>query len=343
MIKLHLSSFSANQFVNSLAEVLNIEVQITQSNDSLIEFDDRHEESNWVRGLSFQDDTELCIINSALEYDWEINYKTEHSPYIRFMFCLDGDATYRIEHREISFELNHPLSATISQNQIRSQTLILSQGQRNTLVIIDVHRKQFLEQYLPETHSGKDYFHDLLADDSDPKRFFRIDYYNLAIADSINQLLANEYEGVVEKVFIHAKVSEVLALKIHQLQEEKKQGTWYTLLKSQEVELVVRARNIHAAELQNPPTISQLAKRLGTNENKLKRNFKQVYNKTLNESLTEERLNYAKLLLAAQELNIQQISLEVGYKNPSHFTRLFKQRFGMLPRDFLKTLKGETD
>jgi len=335
MINLNLDSFSASQTVKSLAKALQKSPEVTEADEVGVETD----KDEQVFGLSLPAGTELLVINSTPQNTWNIHYSQREQSYIRFLFCQQGCISYCVEQQDISFELNRMLSAAINQHSVRTQTLSLPSGEKCSLVVIDIDREQFLTQHKSD-NSRSNYFQNLLNTEDGQKRFFRVGYYNLAIADNINQLISNNHSGLVRRVFMYAKVSEILALKIYQLEEEKRQGFSETLLSEEDMKLVIRAKNIHASELKNPPTISELAKRLGTNESKLKRNFKKIYHKTLNESLTEERLNYAKMLLAAQKLNIQQISLEIGYKNPSHFTRLFKQHFGILPRDFLKTLRS---
>lgn len=130
---------------------------------------------------------------------------------------------------------------------------------------------------------------------------------------------------------------EIIALRLHQLQQQKEKGD-ILQLEEKDMEIVVKARNIQLKSLRNPPNIKELACMVGTNENTLKRNFKTVYDKTINGHLTEERLQQALLLLGSGKKSIQEVSVEVGYRNPGHFSRLFKKSFGMLPREFLKSI-----
>lgn len=46
------------------------------------------------------------------------------------------------------------------------------------------------------------------------------------------------------------------------------------------------------------------------------------------------RLNYAKKLLATNDLQISQIAFEVGYTNPGYFSRIFKKYMGMTPEEY---------
>ena len=49
--------------------------------------------------------------------------------------------------------------------------------------------------------------------------------------------------------------------------------------------------------------------------------------------LTERRISLAKELLGDLTLNIAEVALATGFDDPSYFTRRFRQKTGMTPRD----------
>ncbi len=66
----------------------------------------------------------------------------------------------------------------------------------------------------------------------------------------------------------------------------------------------------------------------------LTRLFKQYTGQTLNEYLTDLRLNYATMLLRTTDLNVLEISSRAGYDSLSHFIRIFKKRFQVTPKEY---------
>lgn len=57
---------------------------------------------------------------------------------------------------------------------------------------------------------------------------------------------------------------------------------------------------------------------------------------TLHSYITQIRMNEAAGLLANTYKSIESISTETGYKNPSHFYKVFKQHFGISPSEYRK-------
>lgn len=62
-----------------------------------------------------------------------------------------------------------------------------------------------------------------------------------------------------------------------------------------------------------------------------KRDFQKIYNTNPGKWLTEKRLDHALHLLTNQDKTVAEAAFESGFENPSHFSRSFRQRFGISP------------
>lgn len=70
--------------------------------------------------------------------------------------------------------------------------------------------------------------------------------------------------------------------------------------------------------------------------------FKKETRKTFLEYLTDIRMEKAKQMLADVQYKIYEVSASVGYKDPVHFTKLFKKQMGYTPKEF-RRLQGILD
>jgi|JI9StandDraft_1071089.scaffolds.fasta_scaffold00752_7 AraC family transcriptional activator of pyochelin receptor len=102
---------------------------------------------------------------------------------------------------------------------------------------------------------------------------------------------------------------------------------------------IKNAKEILIGNLENPPTISQLAKQVGLNENTLKLGFKQLFSATVYGYLSNVRMEKAKYLLKIEKKNVTEVSLEVGYLSMSKFTNAFRKKYGVNPSYFKSSLK----
>jgi YesN/AraC family two-component response regulator len=92
------------------------------------------------------------------------------------------------------------------------------------------------------------------------------------------------------------------------------------------------------AQLENhlaaPPGLVDLARQLGTNQRKLTELFRRRVGMTVFDYFTELRLKTARRLLEDSALQVQLIADRIGYSNSGDFSRAFRRRFGVSPREY---------
>ena len=92
----------------------------------------------------------------------------------------------------------------------------------------------------------------------------------------------------------------------------------------------VRAAKEYLLEdLNNSPTIKQIAKHVALNEYNLKTGFKEIYGKTIHSFLKDYKMTKARELILLREYQIAEIADQLGYTNVSHFIDAFKKKFGI--------------
>ncbi len=156
------------------------------------------------------------------------------------------------------------------------------------------------------------------------------------LLEPLSRLRDNRLTGLSRDLFVKAKLLEVLAWFVGN-HDGTDDSTQVNSLKKSDLVLIRKARNVLLEDLKNSPTIKQLSRKVGINENKLKRGFKLVYGNTIYKYLRGNRLERARQLILENRLDIGQIAHEVGYKNKSHFAHWFKDKYGVLPKDYIKS------
>jgi len=91
------------------------------------------------------------------------------------------------------------------------------------------------------------------------------------------------------------------------------------------------ARRLLLADYEHRLKIRKLARKLGTNDFKLKKQFKAVFGVGIFECLQSERLEKAKELLASGEHTVTEIAYMTGYEHPRNFSSALKRSFGVRP------------
>ena len=82
--------------------------------------------------------------------------------------------------------------------------------------------------------------------------------------------------------------------------------------------------------------VAQIAEELGVSPNYLSSQFKKYKNKTLTTYITDLRMDTAIEMLQLPGANVKTISEHLGYQSSRHFARLFREKFGKSPSEFIK-------
>ncbi len=154
-----------------------------------------------------------------------------------------------------------------------------------------------------------------------------------AMQSALMQMLNCPYHGATRNFFMEGKALELVAYKLDQLGEKKNRNTATPPLDDELVDRTRYAGRLLTRDLENPPSISELAGNVGMCRSKLHFCFQQVYGTTPFEYLRLKRLETAQRLLH-QGMNVTQAAFAVGYSSLSHFTKAFKQYTGCLPSHY---------
>lgn len=125
---------------------------------------------------------------------------------------------------------------------------------------------------------------------------------------------------------IEADVLNILTEFINILQQPPQ-----ILNSSKDKKLLLQAKNMMLNNLAHAWSIDEISRKLGVNKQKLKQGFKVQFGIPVYGFLQQERLKAAHILLEQRKQNVTEISLAIGYANPSHFAYLFKRQYGCSP------------
>ncbi len=100
---------------------------------------------------------------------------------------------------------------------------------------------------------------------------------------------------------------------------------------------IIMAKQLIEKDLSINYTIPELSKLVGTNEQYLKKYFKQYFGKTVMNYITEQKMNHAKELIMTGEYRVSDVARLTGYKHSTHFTTAFKKYFGFIPNSLKYT------
>lgn len=154
------------------------------------------------------------------------------------------------------------------------------------------------------------------------------------------RLLQGAMAERADALFVEGKALELLALALDRLtaaQGRPPRPPEPSLLDRRRVKA---ARDLMVEDIAHGWAIAELARVAGVNEKKLKHGFRTLYDASVHQYLQDMRMKRAGDLLGRQAASVTEVSLMVGYANPSHFAKLFRRYYGVAPSAYTATPGG---
>ena len=95
---------------------------------------------------------------------------------------------------------------------------------------------------------------------------------------------------------------------------------------------VKRAIALMETHLETPLSIENISKQLGVSQRQLERLFREYVRKTPSLYYRDIRLDRARGLVTQTEMPLSQVALASGFASQVHFSRAYRERFGLPPR-----------
>ncbi len=244
------------------------------------------------------------------------------------MFILEGESSFQVNNKSKDYQLlkNNAILASakgeqkyninIKKNKLRQYSFNFSQ---DTLLehLIEFDDTQLINQ----------------VQNNQQFNFFKQIKLSPTHHYLIEKMIKNPYNGSLKNIYFESCANELMIALLRDLSTKK---VYELVLNDGDKERLIKAKNILLKDLQNPPTIEALAKKVALNQDKLKKGFKSIFGNTVFGTLTQERMKVAYADLQRNDLSITEVGRKTGYINVSNFILVFKKQFGKTPGQMRK-------
>lgn len=260
----------------------------------------------------------------------ELFKHTLNDNYIQLFFCSSNECT-------VAFNIEH---CAIKLSEGNSSLVYFKDEKMNILFNLPPKSELFTILISIE------YFHSLFSIDGN--FLFNFNSFKIgkpiiepketttAIKIILTQLITKQTNENLRPIFIKGKVFELLSYYFSSHTDSESENCPY-IANEETVSKIKHAKQIIIEEMNNPPSLGELAKKVGLNIKKLKTDFKEFYGDPVFTFLLNYKMELAKKLLQEQQLNVNEIANHLGYSTSSHFIAAFKRKYKITPKQFSKS------
>ena len=174
----------------------------------------------------------------------------------------------------------------------------------------------------------------LNADKDIYEPYHTTDLVTTAMRMIVDQIFRCPYEGMTRRIFIEGKAMELIACKLNQIKSAGHEPKKNLSLRASEIDKIHSAKDLLLKDLTSPPNITELARAIGVSRTRLYHGFNQLYGASPMEYLRLKRIEKARMMVKDKDLSMTQIAYALGYSSSSHFTKTFREFFGMPPSHY---------
>lgn len=248
-------------------------------------------------------------------------------PVISIAFYGAGDVSLKVKYDGKTKDFEHTKGMVLSfyaDEKVEFEHLVSAEKPLQCLVITTTIRNldklpngegQFLEQFLQQLVHPKDHYVEGPVFNMSPEMFLLVD-----------QFFNNKYDENLKMMFYKSHMAALLSHYFGQLSIQKA-----TEINTSQLKKINLAQEILLSDLENPPSLTELAHKIGTNINKLKIEFKAQFGVPVFKYLQNERLKKAYDLIKNEQKTIQEAAWAVGYDSLGSFSNAFEKKFGYRP------------
>lgn len=295
-----------------------------------------------IRGTSFDSGVGIIEYNFTFFQDLELEFTVNKTHPLKFIFCSEGRVNHTFAEDQDMHTIHTYQNVIVSSSGKNGHVLNFKANEKVYISSIEIIRKDFSNRNNYDFNGLEPELKELFEDSVAEKKFFYQGNYSLKAADIVEEINKKELTGFLRSAFVEGKLYEMLVIQIAQYQDDRREDKTPQIMRRYDVENVKNAIEIIRNNLDRNLTIDYLAKEVGTNVNKLQENFKAMYGLTVNKFMQQEKLEAAKEMLTSSDYNISQIVNQIGLNNRSYFSKIFKEKYGVSPKYFLKN-KRSTD
>lgn len=293
----------------------------------------------FVRGSSFENGIGIIEYSFTSYHDLELLFSINKTHPLKFIFCAKGKVDHMFEKDSEVHTIHTYQNVIVSSSGTNGHVLKFKANESVHITSIEIIRKKFAARNNYKFTGLSPILQELFRDSVAENKFYYRGNYSLQAADIVDEINEKKVSGFLRSMFLEGKLYEMLVIQIAQYEDDQQEEKGSQILRRTDVEKVKQAVELMNNNLDKNYSIEFIAKEVGTNVNKLQESFKHMYDLTVNKYMQQIKLEAAKDLLNTSEYNISQIVNMIGLNNRSYFSKIFKEKYNVSPKYFLKSAR----
>ena len=277
----------------------------------------------------FQVDNQLTLLKIIGKDNGKKNifYDKLDASFIQFHFCISGSITFNYNKGTYNLKLDEGKFLTL-YNPEKHLTIDASVAKNSKVISVLIPIVEF-HKLFSSSSSDIPFFENKSLN----QKHYSENLISNSILIVLNQIIKNDMDNSTRSLLYKAKIYELFSL-IFKKTKEIDLDQCPFLKNDENLKKIAKAKDVILKDIKNPPSLIELSKTIDLSLKNLKKGFKEIYGKPVYKYLFDFKMERAKQLLSNGNLNVNEVSYDLGYSSSSHFIAAFKKKYGITPRTY---------
>ncbi|GAA4271969.1 AraC family transcriptional regulator [Aquimarina gracilis] len=292
-----------------------------------------------IRSIAFDWGVSLVDYDVNFTEDIKITFNITKANPIQFIFVSEGHIEYlnNTDNKISTFERYQNIIISTKKNS--KETYIFPKTVAIKVNFIYILRKEFSKRKNNNLSFLSKSLLDVFQDGDSETSYNHYGNFNLKIADQIRQLQESYESGIVRTLSIEGQLNLILAMQMLEQNNYESGMTLPESLSKSDIKKIHRLSEYIVDNISEPLSVNTLATRAGLSTKKLQLGFRVLYSKSVNEYVRQLKLEISRDYIKNSNDSISEIVYNIGFKSRSYFSKIFFERYGILPTEYRKKNK----
>lgn len=296
-----------------------------------------------IKTIDFDSGVSLVDYDVTFSEDTILTFKRQSSNPLVFFYITSGNLEYCCDDDGEDLKLNQFQNIIINNKKYSNTSLKFEAGLHIKVNFIQIGREDYLKLKDNTESCITKRFIPIVKNSESKFVYSHLGNYNLAIAEQIKKISEIHGEGIIKALSLEAQVNLVLAMQLLDHENFVNQIHLPKSISIHDIKKINQLTDYIEENISEPLPVADLVSEIGLSAKKMQAGFNALYSKSVNVYIREKKLDVARDMLKDTDDSVSEIVYNIGFRSRSYFSKIFFERYGILPTAYRKKIYAPND
>ena len=289
-----------------------------------------------IRGINFENGLGLLLYKATFKEDIRLEFTLDQVHPVKYIYSLHGPLAHSFSNDSTKNFIEEFSCAILASEKNSGHIMEFSKDIAYEVISVEIDRKNFLPNFSCEINAWNSTLQSLFKDIHGEVQFYHEGTCGIYFKDILQDVDHFEHFPLARKINLQSIAMQIFINQLVQVDDDLLNTELRSILRIKELKRVEEIAEFIKENLTTDLSIKNLSRETGLNPNKLQLGFKYLFNATINEYVTNARLDQANILLKNKEFNVGAVVSAIGLESSSYFSKIYKKKYGITPKNYKK-------